>query len=90
LQPLVENAIKHGISESKAGGEVKISARLEDDLLRLTVSDTGPGMRNGKKEGVGLRNIRERLNSYYGSMGSIEITREEKTTKAEIRFAIQK
>jgi len=88
LQPLVENAIKHGISESKAGGEVKISARLEGDVLTLTVSDTGPGLKNGKREGVGLRNIRERLNSYYGEKAKLTLASGSTGTTAEVVFAV--
>lgn len=88
LQPLVENAIKHGISENKAGGEVRIVARLEGDVLRLTVSDTGRGLKNGKASGVGLHNIRERLNSYYGEKAGLELTSDGSGTQAEIRFSI--
>lgn len=88
LQPLVENAIKHGISESKAGGEVRISARLEKDVLMLTVSDTGPGLKNGKAGGVGLKNIRERLSSYYGETGDLHVTRDSAETRARISFTI--
>jgi two-component system, LytTR family, sensor kinase len=87
LQPLVENAIKHGISESKSGGEVRITARLEDEVLRLTVSDTGPGLKNGKAGGVGLKNIRERLNSYYGEAGRLDIASGSDGTTAKVRLA---
>ena len=73
LQPLVENAIKHGISENKNGGEVRISATLAknngDSMLRLTVWDSGAGKNRSKSNGsggVGLRNIRQRLATYYG------------------------
>ena len=93
LQPLVENAIKHGISESKAGGEVRISARLEKDELILTVSDTGLGVKGGKASrpgGVGLKNIRERLASYYGEKAALEIKSDNKGTRAEVRLAFSK
>lgn len=93
LQPLVENAIKHGISESKAGGEVRISAMLEGDVLRLTVADTGPGLTSGKTAkggGVGLKNINERLNSYYGGKAGLEIKSDHQGTQAEVRLMISK
>lgn len=93
LQPLVENAIKHGISENKAGGEVRISARLEDDILTLTVSDTGPGLKPGKAKkggGVGLKNIRERLSSYYNENAALEINSEGSGTRAEIKLAVKR
>lgn len=97
LQPLVENAIKHGISENKNGGEVKISAKLENAknefLLRLSVFDTGAG-KNAKKtaesNGVGLQNIRERLESYYGKKAKLTIKSEaEKGTLAEISLPVK-
>lgn len=80
LQPLVENAIKHGISENKNGGEIRISASVSqkggDSHLHLSVWDSGPG-KNGKKAngsgGVGLRNIKERLASYYGKEASLTL-----------------
>jgi signal transduction histidine kinase len=93
LQPLVENAIKHGISENKAGGEVRISARLEGDVLRLTVSDTGSGVKGGKASrpgGVGLKNIRERLASYYGEEAGLDIESDKQGTRALLRLALSK
>lgn len=82
LQPLVENAIKHGISENKKGGEVNISASVDlsdpqQAILMLSVSDTGAGsIRSNSKDvstGTGLRNIRERLDSYYGNAAQLSI-----------------
>lgn len=73
LQPLVENAVKHGISENKRGGTVKISAYIENRnvevFLNLKVFDSGAGKNSNGSEnsiGVGLQNIRGRLESYYG------------------------
>jgi LytS/YehU family sensor histidine kinase len=77
LQPLVENAIKHAVSENRSGGMVRISARLEDGSLVLRVSDSGPGTAvspdAGTEGGVGLQNIRGRLRSYYGSGGRLSL-----------------
>jgi sensor histidine kinase YesM len=80
LQPIVENAIKHGVSENRNGGEVRLSAALIGAngraVLRLTVADTGTGRSNGRYEragGVGLKNVRERLDSYYGKGGRLTI-----------------
>jgi hypothetical protein len=79
LQPLVENAIKHGISENKKGGDVRISASLMmkhgDVSLLLAVEDTGAGRKVAKNErsaGVGLKNVRERLASYYGPKAKLD------------------
>jgi signal transduction histidine kinase len=69
LQPLVENAVRHGISQKIGGGVLHIGAQLEADRLRLTVRDTGVGIGNGDsifERGVGLRNVRERLVKHYG------------------------
>jgi signal transduction histidine kinase len=69
LQPLVENAVQHGISKKIGGGTVVIGAALDDGTLRLTVRDTGTGMRAADgvfERGVGLRNVRDRLVKLYG------------------------
>jgi len=70
LQPLVENAVKHGISRKIGGGLVRIEATLERGDLRLTVADTGAGLRHSDdvfdNGGVGLKNVRDRLLHLYG------------------------
>lgn len=80
LQPVVENALKHGISENMKGGEVRITAATngQNDASRLTLTvwDSGPG--NNRKptngsHGVGLRNIRDRLESYYGKTATLTL-----------------
>jgi two-component sensor histidine kinase len=81
LQPLVENAVKHGISTSKKGGEVKISARLEGQNLMLEVADTGTGVSKEKlaetrQIGVGLSNIEQRLHAHFGNAARFEIESE--------------
>lgn len=70
LQPIVENAIVHGVAPKPSAGHVSISAKVEGDRLVLNVSDDGPGIINGHqraKEGVGLANTRERLSKIYGT-----------------------
>jgi two-component system LytT family sensor kinase len=66
LQPLVENAIKHGISRRPGPARIEISARSQDDQLRLRVWDDGDGSPAENPEGVGLANTRERLRQLYG------------------------
>jgi two-component system, LytTR family, sensor kinase len=64
LQPLVENAIKHGVSKRVAGGEIRVAGMRRDDTLRLTVYNDGPrvqGDGDGTSGGVGLANLRTRL-----------------------------
>ena len=96
LQPLVENAVKHGISEAKSGGEVRISAELKvekgEAFLYLDVSDTGVGF-DGKKlnaDGIGLENIRQRLRFYYGKMAQLTIASNlQKGTCASIKLPVK-
>ena len=69
LQPLVENAVKHGISPKRGGGCVTIEAQLEDGDLRLVVADTGVGVGDQRaifENGVGLGNVRDRIVRLYG------------------------
>lgn len=66
LQPLVENAIKHGTSKQAGGGQIEITARKERGGLVIAVEDNGPGFaKNGAPGGVGTRNVRERLQRLY-------------------------
>ncbi|MGE8142354.1 sensor histidine kinase [Novosphingobium sp. NPDC080210] len=83
LQPLVENAIKYAVSPQELGAEITIAAQLVGPNLRITVSDTGPGLQSGGTNnrltgvtfdggeqvstGVGLANIRDRLAQAYGA-----------------------
>jgi two-component system, LytTR family, sensor kinase len=66
LQPLVENAIRHGIGARPGPGAVEISSRLEDGRLVLAVRDDGPGPPPTPREGYGLENTRARLRALYG------------------------
>lgn len=93
LQPLVENAVKHGIQPAVAGGEVHIVARRVRGLPRhggigatgerlcLEVRDTGVGatdeaLRLGRRDGIGLANVENRLRCHYGLRASIQIVTE--------------
>src|SRR5688572_30505858 len=75
LQPLVENAVKHGVSKVDASGRIAISARRVGDRLVLAVRDNGPGLNGADAgdEGVGLRNTRARLEQLYGSAQSLTL-----------------
>ncbi|HEX2189460.1 MAG TPA: histidine kinase [Longimicrobiaceae bacterium] len=69
LQPLVENAVRHGLEERRAGGRVSVVCRVSGGALVLEVSDDGAGIDRGgpPAERVGLGNTRERLRALYGS-----------------------
>jgi len=77
LQPIVENAIRHGVDRSSDAVLVEIHARREDGRLRMEVRDDGPGFTGGERadgsEGVGLTNTRERLEKLYGEDHLFEI-----------------
>ena len=74
LQPIVENAIKHGVLKKEGKGQVFISGQKKSDRLLLSVSDDGPGMETEKLIGrVGLNNTRERLLHLYNTNASLEI-----------------
>ena len=68
LQPIVENAIRHGVARQMNEGVVAISARRDNGRLRVEVRDNGPGLtaENGVADGVGLANTRSRLRQLYG------------------------
>lgn len=73
LQPLIENAIKHGITTIEATGRIDLSAWLEDQQLHVTVRDNGPGFTGSNSAravsnsaGIGLKNVQKRLTTLYG------------------------
>jgi hypothetical protein len=67
LQPLLENAIRHGIEPHARPGRIEVGARREGESLRLEVRDNGDGLAGGAlTEGVGLSNTRARLSQLYG------------------------
>lgn len=68
LQPLVENAIRHGIERRPDGGRITVVGRRRDDTMELEVRDTGPGLEPGAPGvGIGLANARARLSHLYGA-----------------------
>jgi LytS/YehU family sensor histidine kinase len=74
LTTLVENAIKHGLSALPEGGTVRIDARLHADTLNIQVSDTGQGFQASLGPGVGLANIRARLEMLYGTAAQLSLS----------------
>ncbi|HSJ62654.1 MAG TPA: histidine kinase [Gemmatimonadaceae bacterium] len=76
LQPLVENAVKHGVSKVEGVGRIAISAEREGDRVRLEIRDNGPGPQrepDTAAEGVGLRNTRARLERLYGEAQDLSL-----------------
>ncbi|MBL8178679.1 MAG: histidine kinase [Bryobacterales bacterium] len=75
VEPLVENAVKHGVANRAEGGLVRLDASIANGCLRVCVSDTGPGFREGKTggAGVGMDNVLKRLRLCYGPQANIEV-----------------
>jgi LytS/YehU family sensor histidine kinase len=73
VQPLVENAIKHGIAKRAKGGAVTLAAARTDARLMLTVFNDGPALPAQLTEGVGLSNTRQRLRALYGDAQALTL-----------------
>jgi LytS/YehU family sensor histidine kinase len=73
LQPVVENAIQHGLEPKVDGGEIAVRARREGEQVALEVADTGVGFAPTTSGGVGLTNIRDRLRLLYGERASLTV-----------------
>jgi signal transduction histidine kinase len=79
LQPLVENAILHGLDPMIKGGAIHIRAEQQNATLRVSVTDTGPGFVSSQSQGMGLANVRDRLIALYGRQGRLTITENQPT-----------
>ncbi|MFT4266283.1 MAG: histidine kinase [Xenophilus sp.] len=95
LQPLVENAVRHGLEPQVEGGEIRVSARREPrpdgDRLALEVADTGVGLPQhpGGEGGFGVQQVRERLHTLHGERASLELAgRPQGGTRATVVFPL--
>ncbi|WP_139135201.1 sensor histidine kinase [Roseivirga sp. 4D4] len=92
LQPLIENAFKHGISKNLDEAKLSIESTLDSDKLIMTVHNTGPNLPLDFKieevTGIGLNNVIERLNKLYGPDHSFEIKNSDSGVKVEIRLPL--
>lgn len=73
LQPIVENAIKHGISQLLEKGEIEIKIENKGELVQFMIHDNGPAFKEEVGGGYGLRSIRDKLNLIYGEKASLQI-----------------
>ena len=90
LQPLVENAVKHGLAPSDAAVTIGISARAQGSELLIAVeNDVAAGDAAAKGAGVGLRNVRERLEAVYGERGRLETMQREAGFIAIVRLPLE-
>ena len=90
LQPLVENAIKHGVAPHRGGGEVRIFLRAEGERVSLGVANTGEPLIADAPEGIGLRNLRERLALLGERAEALELRRDGLWTIAALRLGSEK
>ena len=84
LQTLLENAVKHGVSQSREAGRIEVIVRTTTGQVTIEVRNTGPGaaahsrgQRDG--EGFGLHSVRERLRGHFGDRAAFALTRDEAT-----------
>ena len=76
IQSLVENAVKHGVTPQRGGGEVRVTARADDGRLHIEVSDSGPGFDLAAiTPGHGLDNLVERLEALFGAQARLNVLR---------------
>jgi sensor histidine kinase YesM len=74
LQPLIENAVEHGVARALDGGAVRVSATRSGEMLRLVVEDDGPGPSAEPSNGIGLANTRERLARLYDGRATLVLS----------------
>jgi two-component system sensor histidine kinase AlgZ len=86
LQPLVENAVKHGVAASVAGGSVRVRGWREDGRVQLSVTDTGDGSGSTPGTGEGLDSVRKRLRATFGPDATVTLSSAGGTTEARLSF----
>ncbi len=85
IQPLVENAIKHGIANLVDGGEVAMTGACDGGTMEFSIeNEFDPEAPVGKRSGIGLRNVRDRLNARYGSAAQLKIDVQESRYRVTI------
>jgi sensor histidine kinase YesM len=89
LQPLAENALKHGIGGRLEGGRMRISARRMDGVLRLEVEDDGAGFASNARDGTGLGNLRARLATLYGDRASLTVDRLPRGARVTVQLPVE-
>jgi len=94
LQPLVENAVKHGIATMVEGGTIRVNSRVEEGLLQVFVengydADAPAPRRQGAPQGLGLRNVRNRLETSFGSAARLTTQTEDSVFRTEMILPCQ-
>jgi hypothetical protein len=89
IQPLVENALKHGVALALGGGALAVKVAREDGRICVRVANTGPALTAGEGQGLGLRNLRERLRLLGAPADALRLQREGDWTVAELRLEVK-
>jgi hypothetical protein len=84
LQPILENAFKHGVERSRRKETVRIAARRIDGQLHVMIHNTGSSLSTTRHDGIGMRNCRERLRVLYGEHASLELSGDASGVEAHI------
>jgi signal transduction histidine kinase len=90
LQPLVENAIRHGVEASPAGGSVHVSACLQGAMLVLEVVDSGKDLVEPGDDGIGLSTTRRRLSTIYGDDSALDLVSAPDGTRVRITLPVRR
>ncbi len=88
LQPLLENAFRHGVERSTVPVHIDVTARLEENSVSVVVSNTGSSLAANYREGVGLRNCRERLSIIYGEAAALHVRDEGASVAARVSIPL--
>lgn len=88
LQPLLENVFKHGVERTTTHVRIDISVRRESDSLEFVVSNSGSMLAQEHRDGMGLRNCRERLNIIYGHAASLRVRNDSDGVTARVRIPL--
>ncbi len=88
IQPLVENALKHGVALAVGGGELAVQVRQEGGALLIRVANTGPAPPDVQGQGLGLSNLRERLTLLGEPESALSLTRQGEWTVVELRLRV--
>ena len=91
LQPLIENAVKHGIASMVEGGTVRLDTVWRNDAMVVSVENGfDPESPSARSTGLGLRNVRSRLETRFGSAGRLTVNAGERTFRAQMDIPCRK
>jgi LytS/YehU family sensor histidine kinase len=89
LQPLIENAVTHGIANLPEGGTVRLSGQSENGRAHLAIENTfDPDCSPTRKGGLGLKNVRERLEARYGKDANMRVSAENGIYRVDLSFPV--